>query len=384
MKISPEMREAIDRAVAEGRVTVCPPAAPKQKLRVAQPVRARGFYPQGSGFDSSRAGQMPQPPRSGAPVMGIAAALPDSGAAAPSVIASMSYQDLIELRARIGAAIAARQAGRMSRAEDKHNRKLLRRAAAKIATDYDNRRNIFGTPALGSFKTDVPGLDRSRFPDMVRHASPDQIVLKGGENEVKLGGAVLVGDLKGARLVSLALEERVTCPRSCDLWSKCYTNSMPRLIRYHWNEATRDKIRQELSVLLKDYRKVLVRLHLSGDFPDPDAVKFWQNLLNDNPGLHIFGFTAWEEDTPTGAAISNLRQRHPQRFAVRTSGRTGKWGSFVIPARIDTPMIGDAVVCPEQRDANAGFPHRTHCGSCGLCWKSDPKGAGRPVVFMGH
>lgn len=259
MKISPEMREAIDRALAEGKVTVCAPATPKQKLRVAQPVRARGFYPQGSGFDSSRAGQMPQPPRSGAPVMGIAAALPDSGAAAPSVIASMSYQDLIELRARIGAAIAARQAGRMSRAEDKHNRKLLRRAAAKIATDYDNRRNIFGTPALGSFKTDVPGLDRSRFPDMVRHASPDQIVLKGGENEVKLGGAVLVGDLKGARLVSLALEERVTCPRSCDLWSKCYTNSMPRLGLYRSKRVARWAAVRHLDANDKRKREVIAQ-----------------------------------------------------------------------------------------------------------------------------
>ena len=50
----------------------------------------------------------------------------------------------------------------------------------------------------------------------------------------------------------------------------------------------------------------------------------------------------------------------------------------------DRAMIGDAVICPEQRDAMKGFVNFTHCGSCGLCWKSDPKSFGRPIVFYEH
>lgn len=93
------------------------------------------------------------------------------------------------------------------------------------------------------------------------------------------------------------------------------------------------------------------------------------------------------EDGPffvcSAEAEEDLKSR--SRFAIRTSGRTGRWGSFTVPLMAeDRAMIGDAVVCPEQRDAMAGFPKLTHCGSCGLCWKSDPAGLGRPIAFIEH
>ena len=75
-----------------------------------------------------------------------------------------------------------------------------------------------------------------------------------------------------------------------------------------------------------------------------------------------------------------------------------KGGAFLIENRnageIFTPedlseeqrMIGDAVVCPEQRAAMSGENLRrgqskpsAHCGACGLCWKGDA-----PIVFVKH
>jgi hypothetical protein len=47
-------------------------------------------------------------------------------------------------------------------------------------------------------------------------------------------------------------------------------------------------------------------------------------------------------------------------------------------------MIGDAVVCPEQRDAMNGSERGIHCGSCGLCWKTGGSATGRPIAFVEH
>ena len=46
-------------------------------------------------------------------------------------------------------------------------------------------------------------------------------VLKCGRNNSKIGGDVLVGRLRGARIFTLTLEERATCPRSCAMWRAC-------------------------------------------------------------------------------------------------------------------------------------------------------------------
>lgn len=375
MRISAEMRDMIDRAMASGKVTYLPPVLPKvrgekssvERLRVrSSDVTVAATVHRLPGADLG-------PPVEAAPAPAA------TGAGDVSDLSTMSYADLIELRARVAALIEAKRTGYQSRGEDRLNRKLLQRAAKKIAVIRDQRRIVFGTPAGGEFNRVIPGLTGTQFPDSVRDPVAGEVVLKGGENEVKLGAVVLVGALRGARIVSLALEERKTCPRSCPLWDPCMTNSMPRLIRYRHGPMLEAKIRDEVAILCADHERVLVRLHLSGDFYGIDYLKVWADLLDAHPGLHVFGFTAWPDDSPIGREIARLREADPQRFAVRTSGRAGRWGSFVVPALIEAPMIGDAVVCPEQRDANAGFPKRKHCGSCAFCWSSD-----RPLAFMGH
>ncbi len=106
----------------------------------------------------------------------------------------------------------------------------------------------------------------------------------------------------------------------------------------------------------------------AGPFPRPACLR-----------LHRLG-----RGYPIGKAVAAMREAEPQRFAVRTSGRTGKWGSFTLPFPTDRPMIGDAAVCPEQRDAMAGTGRGAHCGSCGLCWKTGGAATGRPIAFVEH
>lgn len=267
---------------------------------------------------------------------------------------------------------------------DKHNAKMRVRTAPVVASVREIRRTQVSPVPTGTLRNVVKGLTGTMFQNRVHPVTADTVVLKGGENNSKLGGMVMVGRLRGARLVSLALEERKTCPRACPLWDGCYTNNLSMQVRFKHGDVLEAKIALEVAQLCEDYEKVLVRLHISGDFYSEKYLALWANLLDRFPGLHIFGFSAWEEDTPIGRGIAWMRKQDPARFAVRTSGRTGRWGSFTIPYPDPRPLIGQAAVCPEQRDAMEGHQRGTHCASCGLCWKTGGAATGRPIAFVEH
>jgi hypothetical protein len=299
------------------------------------------------------------------------------------MIENMGIEELLALRIELAAEIWSRKDNRKRKVLDKGHQRKIGRAVRGAMKIMDRRRFIIGPVPSGRTRTAPPDATGSVYPDMVR--DPDGSVLKDGRNVQKLGGDVLVGDLKGARLFFIALEERATCPRSCAWWEGCYTNNMPLLVRYRHGTALQAAITAELRELFKNSDRILVRLHMSGDFYSVAYVRFWRSLLETFPGLHAFGFTAHPDDTVIGAEIAAMRDLFRGRFAIRTSGRTGRWGSFTVPLMAeDRAMIGDAVVCPEQRDAMAGFKQFTHCGSCGLCWKADRAGEGRPIAFIEH
>lgn len=110
-----------------------------------------------------------------------------------------------------------------------------------------------------------------------------------------------------------------------------------------------------------------------------DYVEFWRSMLADLPNLYSFGFTARPSGTPIGDAINALRSDCPDRFMIRTSGRSGEWGSFTIDFPTEKKRIGDAIVCPEQTASMNGDDDGRHCGNCGFCWAS--RG---PVAFVEH
>lgn len=220
---------------------------------------------------------------------------------------------------------------------------------------------------------------RTRYLKMVVDPTTENRLLKGGENNRKIGGRVLKGRLKGMPIRTLTLEERATCPRSCEHWRRCYGNSM------HWSRRLRHG--PELEVLLaaevdrlmvENPGGVLVRLHVLGGFYSIDYVDLWAGLLAKHPTLHVFGFTAWPPTSEIGRLLLMMREHIWSRFAMRFSNVCGPRNAFTLSSTPRRPRVGDAIVCPEQWQTHRGVPAPS-CGSCGLCWQTD-----RPIAFMEH
>ena len=256
-----------------------------------------------------------------------------------------------------------------------------RRVANKVGQVRDRRRFQTTSVPLGETGSKTAPADATGtiFPRKVSPVLDDKCVLIDGANQCKIGGDVMVGRLKGARIYTLTLEERATCPKSCALWTTCYGNGMQWSTRWKHGKQLEDRLRVEVDDLIREHGTILIRLHILGDFYSREYVCLWAELLDTYPGLNIFGFTAWKPDTEIGRAVAVLRGAYPDRFAIRHSNMTGPWGSFTINFPTDRTKIGDAVVCPEQRDAMNGDGRGKHCGNCALCWQSSV-----PVGFVEH
>lgn len=244
-----------------------------------------------------------------------------------------------------------------------------------------DRRRFKQTPVPGGAANRVVPAETvgTMFPSQVKDVKRLEPVLKDGASNSKIGGDVLVGWLRGARIVTLTLEERATCPETCRLWQTCYGNSMPFTARWRHGPELEARIRREVPLLCARHGRVLVRLHVLGDFYSPGYVALWSGLLAANPGLHVFGFTAWHPKTEIGRAICAARAEHGRRFSVRHSGCLGRWGAATIDFPTERKTIGDGIVCPEQTSAMAGREDGRHCGNCGACWSTD-----RTVLFVEH
>ena len=201
---------------------------------------------------------------------------------------------------------------------------------------------------------------------------PDNNVLKPGGNQRKLGAIVRKGKWKGFPIYSLTLEERATCPRSCDQWLSCYGNHMGRAIRYRHGPELEAELKREVAHLAaKHPLGFVVRLHILGDFYSVPYVVLWSRLLFEHPALHIFGYTHWKRGTKIGDAIATLRDAWWERFAIRTSDAPQDGPHTVV---IDhKAKRGDAIICPAQTML------AKVCGTCSLCWASK-----KPIAFLKH
>ncbi|WP_306150684.1 hypothetical protein [Roseovarius sp. MMSF_3281] len=252
--------------------------------------------------------------------------------------------------------------------------------AARKSQEVKDRRRFKTTPVpLGKAGRVKKHLTGAMYPNRVSDVSDGEAVLKDGRNNSKIGGDVLVGWLKGARIFTLSLEERATCPTSCVLWDSCYGNQMEKARRWRHGPELIERLRVEIAEHCAEHENVLIRLHVLGDFWSEEYLQFWAEMLDKHENLHVFGFTAWPNTSKIGLGVAWLRDQSPRRFMVRTSGMTGQWGSFTIDFPTDQKKIGDAVVCPEQLDAMSGGKRETHCGSCGVCWSSSV-----PIAFILH
>lgn len=219
---------------------------------------------------------------------------------------------------------------------------------------------------------------RSRFPNLVRVPKPNELVLKSGEHNRKIGSHVETNKWYGFPIFTLTLPERTTCPKTCPLLKSCYANGMSQStnIRYQPGPELTEALYRQLTILSADPKSrngFVVRLHVLGDFPDQEYLNQWIAWLEEFPALNIFGFTSWQSDTELGAAIHNYSKANWDRFAIRTSDQTGEYGSTVLSNDDAEQFDGDGIVCAAERKV------QKCCGNCGYCWSTT-----KPVAFINH
>ena len=211
--------------------------------------------------------------------------------------------------------------------------------------------------------------------------SPITGVLKPGWYQRKLGDRITKGRWKGLRIYSLTLEERATCPSTCAQWKNCYGNHMGRSVRYRHGIELEAAIYQDLVRLERRHPDgFVIRLHILGDWYSRRYVDFWRVMLEVFPGLRVFGYTAWQADTPIGGAVAAIRDKNWTRFAVRTSGAPAGPRTLVVdkepPRKRGKRTLNTPIVCPAQTGKTAC------CASCGLCW--DHSARLKPIAFLAH
>lgn len=248
------------------------------------------------------------------------------------------------------------------------------------STEIKDRRRFKTVPVpMGDPQILVPAsMTGTRFPTRVFDPSPVEAVLKDGSNNSKIGGDVLKGFLRGARIYTLTLEERATCPRSCAIWTGCYGNSMQHARRWASGPALEARLRVEVADLCRTFPLILIRLHVLGDFYSEGYAALWAELLRTHENLHVFGFTAHPRKSQIGEELLAQAHEFEGRHFIRFSNTTGRMGSFTLDHPTAKRRIGDAVVCPEQAEAMLGKQGR-HCGNCALCWQSE-----LPIAFVEH
>jgi len=206
--------------------------------------------------------------------------------------------------------------------------------------------------------------------------------LVSGHSNIKIGRDVRIGRFKGYWIYSLSLEERATCPTTCNHWRGCYGNNMPFAVRYSHHDQVRlwTTIEAQLArlVSVRHRRGILVRLHALGDFYSPEYVWFWRRMLDRFPTLAIWGYTARQYGDPIHAAIMLAKTAYGDRFRVRWSDGGGATDCTVsITEAADCPS--DAFLCPEQQGRTKANGDPVICATCGACWASD-----KNVAFVGH
>lgn len=215
----------------------------------------------------------------------------------------------------------------------------------------------------------------TRFKTRVIQPENMGSVLVSGHSNVKIGRDVRKGKFKGYHIFTLSLEERATCPSTCQHWTTCYGNSMPFAKRVVHNRDMWLKVGAEIKKLLaiRGREGLLIRLHALGDFYSTDYVRFWNLMLTLHPRLAIFGYTARHMMLdPIGADIAALAGKWGDRFAIRASN--GEWpgmSTVNIDKAEDCPS--DAFVCPEQTGKTLA------CATCGACWSTS-----KNVAFLNH
>ncbi len=246
------------------------------------------------------------------------------------------------------------------------------RVAQEPGTERKRRAH---NPRLPGFESPFIQEGRAKFPKSVQ--PPNEHILVSGYNNIKIGKIVRKGHLRGYWIYTLSLEERKTCPSSCQHWQSCYGNNMPFAKRVDHTHPDFLKILEAAVVKLCAQAKkrgsgILVRLHALGDFYSPEYVGFWRRMLVRQLNLAIYGYTARNNEDDIGPAVFKLRRDFKRRAMIRSSNGARHNMATVSIGQVDS-CPSNAFVCPEQTGKTLG------CDTCGLCW-----GTEKNVAFLEH
>lgn len=216
---------------------------------------------------------------------------------------------------------------------------------------------------------------RTRYPSTVRSANPSERVLKSGINSTKLGDRIIKGVWRGSLLYSLKLEERRTCPASCQQLAACYGNNIGRrAVRWNVDVKLYTRLLVELDDLSYRHRHYAIRLHDLGDFASIEYTEFWIAALKAHPGLRLFGFTHWPRTSEIGSVIEKESAKW-DRFRIRFSdNHRGARTSHVIPDKGQQGWHRLGFICI----ADDTRPEKS-CGNCAFCITKQT-----PVVLKRH
>jgi hypothetical protein len=228
--------------------------------------------------------------------------------------------------------------------------------------------------------------DRTLFPLKVitQDNLPKAGLLKPASNNQKLSGLkkskiITKGKWKGMTMFSLTLEERKTCPDTCEHYSDCYGNNMRYASRYQAGKWIIKQLRIELTKLNKKHKNgFVIRLHILGDFYSVEYLQAWSDFLDEFENLHVFGYTRRHDvNDPIAQAYKALFPTPTNRWQIRFSGSHNEEMTALSETHeLAQPKLdnGSAFMCPQQRGQTDG------CYSCGLCFGSTSK----TVVFANH
>jgi hypothetical protein len=226
-------------------------------------------------------------------------------------------------------------------------------------------------PGIGT----LPYIDegRTKFRKSVKSVDQVSNLLVSGHSNVKIGRDVRKGKHRGYWIYTLSLEERKTCPLSCQHWQTCYGNNMPFAKRIdHTDPEFLSALAREIATLCLKKKGVLIRLHALGDFFSTEYVEFWMRMLRTYSNIAIYGYTARHPVTPIGDAVWLMNRRWPARCMIRFSdGQLPEMSTVSIGEESGCPT--NAFVCPEQTGKTRC------CATCGACWSGT-----KNVAFMEH
>lgn len=197
-------------------------------------------------------------------------------------------------------------------------------------------------------------------------------LLQPASTNSKLGAGkttITRGRWRGMKLYQLVLEERKTCPKTCQQWANCYGNNMFLANRIdHKADSFYSTLASEISSLAQRHPNgFVVRLHVLGDFFSKTYVQFWKKMLRRHSALHVFGYThRYPEDKDgIGAKILELNALGAW---IRFSDRGGDMSANVGPA-----TGPNDIQCPQEVGKTES------CLTCGLCWQTI-----KPIKFLEH